>query len=240
MRIQSGEQELMEQLWEQVRRLVYRYASGYLNAWIGKNVHFTLDDLVQSGYLGVVSAVQYYDPDEGLLFATYLKWTLTNEFRVVAGIRTSKRDPLDECSSLDAPINSSESESDDLYRLTPDRAAAKSIAHVEHSLYREQLRAALDDVLYELPERTRNIIKRTYYARTTFTEQAILNGVSKGTISLLVEDAFAKIRRNREHMQKLASFLPEYGYDPSNYREEDTFQERALKKYTNESSPFLL
>lgn len=233
----------MEQLWEQVRKLVYWHASRYIKRSTKETNRFDMDDLMQSGYFGVVSAVGYYDPEDGIKFSTYLNWTLRKEFDIVAGVRSRKQDPLDDGISLDAPIYSADKETSK-YKLIKNHAAAKTINGVEEAIFRAQLKTALAHALLEVADRERDILISKYYAHTSFLKQAIKNGVSRQAIHQLEANALTKIRNNCVVMSTLASFMPEFGYDASNYHHENSswakekidLQEAAL----GESSPFLI
>ena len=91
--IQQGDDGLLPQLWEQVRKFVVMIARRYFNKLEYKN-GCELDDLIQSGYIALVAAIQYFKPEKEFKFLTYLNLTLINAFRETLGIRTSKRDWL--------------------------------------------------------------------------------------------------------------------------------------------------
>lgn len=60
--IQSGRDDLLSQLWEQVERFVCQQARRWVQAWQSRRVEF--DDLYQSGFLAVIKAVENFDPEK--------------------------------------------------------------------------------------------------------------------------------------------------------------------------------
>lgn len=57
----------MEQLYVQNKGLLYKIVKRYRNI----DRMTDIDDLMQQGYIGLVEAVEHYDPDKGTLFMTY-------------------------------------------------------------------------------------------------------------------------------------------------------------------------
>ena len=135
-RIQAGEQELLPQLWAQVRRFVCKMAHRRYFATNGLG-GVELDDLIQSGFLAVVQAVEYFKPDGEYKFLTYLDVCLKNAFASAGGYRANKRDPLLDCISLDTPLGN-DSDSDTLLDLQED--PANQIEDAERRIWLEQLR----------------------------------------------------------------------------------------------------
>lgn len=91
----------LEPLWLAVHRLIIFWAKRYPRPANGCS--YDVDDLVQSGYLALVDAVQGYDPDKGK-FTVYLRYFVRLHFADVAGVRTSKQRPENHATSLDAPL----------------------------------------------------------------------------------------------------------------------------------------
>ena len=67
-RIQTGDQSAREELAEANLRLVVKVARKF------KHPDLTLADLVQEGNLGLLEAVDKFDPDKGCRFSTYACW----------------------------------------------------------------------------------------------------------------------------------------------------------------------
>lgn len=68
VRIQNGDEEARKQLAEANLRLVVKVARKF------RHPDLTLADLVQEGNLGLLEAVDKFDPDKGCRFSTYACW----------------------------------------------------------------------------------------------------------------------------------------------------------------------
>ena len=116
------------ELWEQVRRFIGQQALRWFTLYgdMCRRAGVELDDLLQCGFLALQDAVQAFDPARGYSLLTYLTRPLSNRFREACGIRTSKRDPLNDCDSLDRPVGEEEG-SASLGDFLPDSGAAAAM-----------------------------------------------------------------------------------------------------------------
>lgn len=164
--IQAGRMGYGE-LWEQVHRFVRQQASKYYLMHGGTCTHAGLefDDLMQCGFLAMYDAVKAFDAGAGYQFLTYFKYPLLNRFREACGIRTSRRDPLNNCASLNKPVG--EEGEDELEELVPDHGAVQDMEAALEREYRRELRKALDTALDTLTERQRDTLRRRYWNRET-------------------------------------------------------------------------
>lgn len=168
VQIQAGKVELMGELWAGVENLI-RWKANRVNNAIGHSVGVDFDDLYQSGYLALVTAVETYRPENGS-FSNWLMLHLKTAFAEATGYRTVKGrlDPLNNALSLDRPLDN-DTEGASFGELVPDPKAAATMDAVEEILWRQQLHEAMEAVLGELPEEQRTILKCRYYARKTLT-----------------------------------------------------------------------
>ena len=67
-RVKNGDREAETELIEKNLRLVISIAKKYLGCGLD------MDDLIQSGSMGLMKAAQKYDPDLGYRFSTYASW----------------------------------------------------------------------------------------------------------------------------------------------------------------------
>ena len=226
--IQNGETELYPVLWEKIEKLIDRKAEIYaLNLAIcGRRldpVEFK-KDLKQSAYFALIAAVNYFDPESGYKFLTYLNRPLLSEFRRTAGIRTSRQDILDTALYLDTPVG------DDTENTFTDTVPdpTNDIADCDESVYIWELRAALDDAFSVLTDREREVLTLRYYFGVNYSKQAANKNVSSKYISLVASEAFEKIRNNRQIMTQLAGFMPQYEYDPFRFTGYSSWQQSDL------------
>ncbi len=157
--IQGGDESLYPQLWEQVERFVRKMANKWAFALDG--VEF--DDLYQSGYLAMVAAVQTFDPAKEKSFIGWLTFYLKSEFLDAAGRRSGRQinDALHGALSLDKIVD--ENGKTTLGDLVLDPDGLHPLEEVENSLWREELRAALDKAVATLPEVERGVIQRRFF-----------------------------------------------------------------------------
>lgn len=226
--IQNGDDGYLPTLWEQVRKLIKIKAErySYLLKENGKRVDpedFT-DDLIQAGYFAVLDAVKYYNPSSGIKFTSYLENTLKKAFREAAGIRTSKRDPLDSALHLDTPCG--EDGDSSIIDLIGDPGS--DMVQIEESIYNRELHSALEDALSVLTDREREILTLRYYFGVNYSKQAASKNVCSQYISQVASEAFEKIRNNRQIMTQLAGFMPQYEYNPFRFTGYSSWQQSDL------------
>lgn len=201
VRIQSGETDLLAELWQSVERLVAAKARRLLAA-MGDSNRIEFDDLYNSGFLALCAAVDHYKPETGE-FVPWFLLHLKNFFAEATGCRTKcgRLDPLRNAVSLSTPIGDEENGAT-LGDVTADPAT--TVEKVEDAIYLEQLRAALHDAMDCLPENLRDVLECRYWKNLTFQEIAERRGVSRSRASAMERNGLYTLRRRRG--QKLAHF----------------------------------
>ena len=98
LKIQAGEQGLISALWEQNTGLFAIKANSLYQAHYDRcqASGVTFDDVFQVCYFALLDAVQVYDPARGYKFTSYLTYPLKNHFNALVGLRSTKRDPLND------------------------------------------------------------------------------------------------------------------------------------------------
>lgn len=192
MRIQSGERELIPQLWEQVKGFVSWQARRryMLTGGLGG---VEIEDLAQSGFLALIEAVDYFKPDGEYKFLTCLGICLKTAFAEAGGYRTSKVDPLNNCLSLDMHL-SDDLDGDTLLDLQADPTDPTEAA--ERRIWLEQLRAALDKAMEDLPEEQRQVITSRYRNDLTLKEIADARGDTTDEVRKLERSGLTMLRRS--------------------------------------------
>ena len=202
-----GESGLCAELWEQVRGFVAQQAIRHFGATEGRG-GVEVDDLIQAGYIAMVEAVGYFDPEGGFKFITYLGNCLKSAFADAAGGRSEKqqRDPLHNCDSLERSIDKDDDGGTPLGDLQSSEAAAQGFAELEHRLWLEQLRATLNSALDTLPQKQREIVEAHYYQGKTLREIAGERGISPENVRRYEGKAFRHLRHNKRRL-KLDEFV---------------------------------
>lgn len=201
VRIQSGETDLLAELWQSVERLVAAKARRLLAA-MGDSNRIEFDDLYNSGFLALCAAVDHYKPETGE-FVPWFLLHLKNFFAEATGYRTKRGrlDPLRNAVSLSTPIGDEENGAT-LGDVTADPAT--TVEKVEDAIYLEQLKTALHDAMDCLPENLRDVLECRYWKNLTFQEIAERRGVSRSRASTMERNGLYTLRRRRG--QKLAHF----------------------------------
>lgn len=193
-RIRDGDDTLTLDLWNGVKGFVYQQAFRYCSTCPGRGGN-ELEDLVQSSFIAMMEAVKTFRRDKDCGFLTWLDYYLRNEWQKCLGIRTTRRDALNEnVLSLDAPID--ENQGDGVLADTvPD--PTDRIADVERKIYLEQLRAALDTALDQLPAEQREILKQRYYNGIPQAKLAESTRRTRGDVLGLERRGLDQLRREK-------------------------------------------
>jgi RNA polymerase sigma factor (sigma-70 family) len=227
-KIREGEQGLMLELWQQNRGIIAANAYRVLHALrdIGRN-SVELDDLMQSGYLGLVEAVERYDLSGDAKFTTMLNMTLKKAFADATGYRTerTKREPLHCADSLDRPAGSGEDDQP-IGELVVDRR--DGIAEVEGRIYREQLHEALEAALSDLPADQERVLRLRYYQGKGYKEVEEELCLSPHKCRSLEFSGLSTLRQGQGKAARLYEFME----DRTNYfaRANVERQESAVEK----------
>ena len=199
--IQAGERDKIPELWEQVKRLVWKQASKWDYALEGRN-GATIEDYAQAGFIGFLRAIDCYQPERGARFNTLLCECFNNPFRQTARLYGSKqRNEPSHLASLDAPATTDE-DSVPLVELIDDPNSEEYFKGVE----RRECRDALESALAMLTEEQRFVIKQRYYNELEPADIAKLMGVDALEVYKLERAGMRKLRAP-EVSKKLRAFM---------------------------------
>lgn len=202
--IQEGREDLYPALWDQVKAFVAQQAWNRYCATGGYG-GVEVEDLIQSGFLALVEAVGYYNPATECSFLTILGNCLKTAFARAGGYRTTKRDPLNNCRSLDAPL-SDDPGSDSLEELLADER--DDIEAAENKIYREQLCRKMDAAVSDLPAEQMETLYRIFVRGQTFEEIGSAAGVKPQAVRAWEFKALSLLRTPRQ-ARELEQFLDE-------------------------------
>ncbi|MDD4510465.1 MAG: sigma-70 family RNA polymerase sigma factor [Oscillospiraceae bacterium] len=182
----GGNTIAMWALWEAVERLVKWYAN---RIHLPPGCGATFEDLVQSGYLALVDAVQGFDLSAGATFTGYLALHLKNAFAQCAGYR-KKPDPLQSAASLDAPIPGAE----DLRLSDTIPDAVDPYKDTEREIWVQQLHAALEQAISSLDPQEQSTLHARFYDGLSLKETAEREGCSPERVRQREAKAIRRLR----------------------------------------------
>ena len=207
---QQGNKLALEKLWLQVYKLLYLMCN---RAYIHYGCDFcsrkgvTLEDFTQESYFAFLKAVEAFKPDKEYNFISYLKYHLKTAINSLLGQRTSKKEPLNHCGSLDLPMG----EDEDVYLLDiiEDESAFQEMQNVEEKTDNELLREALTEALDTCTARQQTIISLRYYYNRTLKEVSEVVNIHPSYVRTEEQSAFRRMRSGKG-LRLLKPFFDEY------------------------------
>lgn len=226
--IQGGHDDLMLQLWEQVRGWAAKTAIRWHDAWQGR-AGVQMDDLMQCAFLALVGAVATFDQSAGA-FTTWYTFYLKKAFCDAYGIRTqgSRREPLNNATSLDTPISADDPDGNTLGDLVADPDGESEYQALENMDYNRALREALEAALNAIDPPCADAIRRRWFDGQTQKEIAESCGVDPWIIHNRDLKGLRQLRSGRA-LRFLKEFNPYHGTGYNVWRQTgESIQERYL------------
>lgn len=229
--IKEGDSDdLKPVLWERVKKLLYAKATQEYNRrkkYCDK-CGVELWDIKQSCYEVYIKALEGYKPEKPALFNTYLSYPLLNAINGMLGVRNGKENnkPLDNCASLDKPIEVSD-DNITLGDTLADEYAELAFDDTELDYDRRIVREAVAG----LDEPYKSVITLYFFKNLTLEQIGKQMNISRERVRQIEAKAIRKLRKNdkllllyREnkentHIKQLSTGYwasPEY-YDIINY-----------------------
>jgi RNA polymerase sigma-B factor len=145
-----------------------------------------LEDLAQVGAVGLIKAVDRYDPRRGSSFPAYAVPTIVGEIRrhlrdSARPVRVPRRAGLEGVVVRAVPLETD--------------APASRDASAEQRLEQGEERALLEAGLRSLPRRQRRIVQLHYFGNVSQRGIAAQLGLSQANVSRLLQDSLGKLRR---------------------------------------------
>src|SRR3954452_148799 len=184
----SGDERAREQLVVAYSPLV-KYVAGRMSS--GLPAHVEEADLISYGLLGLINAIERFDPGREIKFETYaitrIKGAIIDEFQeALVKISTSTVVALDELWSV------SDSSGDAVSLL--DTLHDENAPDPEAMLAQSELKDRLADAIAALPEREKLVIALYYYENLTLREIGEVLGVTESRISQLHTKAVLRLK----------------------------------------------
>lgn len=226
---QQGDKLALEKLWLQVYKLLYlmcgrAYAHYGCDFCSRKGV--TLEDFTQESYFAFLKAVEAFKPDKEYKFNTYLEYHLKTAINALLGYRTSKKEPLNYCGSLDVPMG--EDEDLNLCDVLEDEDATQAMQSVEEKTDNELLREALIKALDTCTARQKAIVLLRYYYNRTLKEVSEVVNVHPSYVGVEENKAFRHMRSGKG-LRLLKPFFDEY-IATERYRSYPNTEETVIKQ----------
>lgn len=204
LKIQQGNTELYTELWENIKGLITVCANRFIITHSERCVAngVTLDDLIQSGFIALARAVKDYKPNKGYLLSTYLTLHLKNIYNELIGRRTSKRDMLEACASLNVPIDD-DTDTELIESISDDKNTYEAF---ENRIFQAQLSEALHQSIDTLPDNLKAVINARYFDKLTYAEIESRQCLTNGSGRKLEFKALQKLRigKNRKRLEPFA------------------------------------
>ena len=178
----AGNTFALGQLWEVnkgfLHRLFWQWYSK--NKAIADNAGLTLEDFDQEAFFAVQAAAIAYTPEKGA-FTTLLYYYVQSQINKAVfgehrrnittedGRRVAvSANPLNDCTSLDAPLDGEDKGSRTKGETIEEPAATQAFQTAEDDLYTEELHNALEDAMTKiLTDQEAHVLRRRYYDSQT-------------------------------------------------------------------------
>lgn len=193
LKIKGGAVEYKNQLWKQIRRLVYKLCNRYMQ-FAYEYCRCDEDDIINTAWFGVERAIYAYDPQKGFKFTSYLSHHIYNTLKELLGIR-GRKEPLNGCVSLDEPVKGDNGETEDLTMLDTleDETAPQAFAVINDRFENEWLWSEVSRLDIQLCE---TITKHYKYGKS-FREIGADGNVSIDCIRQRERKALRQLRQNK-------------------------------------------
>lgn len=198
-RIYSGQNELVGELYTQNRGIIYKYAKGYYNRHTERcnRCGIELDDLLNQSFFALPEAVTAYNENntKGHTFLAFLKYPLLKSYNELTGYRTKTgtKEPLNNCTSLDAPVSSTDEADDTCFGdLLADDAADfedKLLTDITLSGVMDAVKKTLNNDKYF------DVIKRHYILNMTQTAIAKELGCNGSNVRQIIVKSLRILRK---------------------------------------------
>ena len=203
--VQRGQADVLT-LWEAVRQFAYQQSIRWYLA-LGYRTGMEIEDFEQSAFLALLDALNGWELGKWS-FLTVYGTALKSAFTDATGQRTQrdKRDPLQNCTSLDMPIAESEGNALTLADVLPDPEAEQAIADIEKRDRRQCLHNALQRALQTLSEPQRRAVVLRYCYGLTLDETAARMGMTRAT-ARATEQKGLRLLRQPKNIRELRAYL---------------------------------
>lgn len=192
LKIQQGEQQYYNQLWDNTRKLLYRILNRELHKRTLPN-YMTSEDLEQELYFALCKAVGWYNPDKGYKFTSYLNYAVKNMLASVIPLH-----PIQE-TSYNEPMFEDDHNPVEMIDYIPDskNGIEDKIDEIQSNEISETVRAAVS----LLPINEKAAVYAHYLQNRTYISIAEQAGCSIELIRQRTNNGLRKLRKNKTLQQ---------------------------------------
>lgn len=246
-RIQGGETALYAPLWEQTKRLLFKLSMPMYHRRREQCAASGVeeDDVRQICFIALCDAVKAFKPQEGKKLSSYVEYHVKNRFQEILRIRTSRKEPLNSCSSLDDEININDEDSITVLDTLADDTAEQAFEDAEERVFRSQLHDELDAAMEKsLSQEQRDLFNAIYYGGQTETDAARRFGIPHSRARYYHANGLCRLRSQNPRLKIYAEhYITNHAYhytSLTSFRERrasspELILERLLCGYDNES-----
>ena len=192
----DGDRDALIELWEQNHGLAAYISRRRYNQQEshGRMCGVDMDDFMQTTFLALVKAVGYYDPEKAFSFNSYWTNCIKNEFNVLLGVRSTKRDALNFCVSIDRALTV-DGDADDgtLKDMIPD--PTDEMESSNERIYRSQVNDVLHREIDKLTPDQQRALHCRFWQGMTRARTAGIMGITIGKADELEHTAIHTLRR---------------------------------------------
>jgi len=193
----DGDDRTLAVLWEQVRHLFYIHSDGLYRRHKNRadSCGAERDDLRQVCWFAFLDTIKAYNakPDTELNFSAFIKLHVRRRVYELLGYRTSKREPLNDAVSLDAPFPGSEDEKITIGDTILDPSAEAPFEEIDGS----DTAAEVERIVSALPPKQAAAVHGRFWENKTLTEVGAGLGLSPKQMHNQYRDAIRKLRRDK-------------------------------------------
>jgi RNA polymerase sigma factor (sigma-70 family) len=136
----------------------------------------TAEDYYNVCYFAMRYGVEQYDPERGFKLISFMTFPLLNEFNLLLGRKTRRRNVLNDCLSLDVTAEDGETPYIEIIEDPESLTPFEEMSDKQDTLIlRAELKAALDT----LPEREADIIRTHFFKGVPVEQTAERYGISR-------------------------------------------------------------
>lgn len=195
---QGGNDELIQILWEKVRKLLYSKSDSLyrLHKESCNCRGVEMWDIRQASYTAFLEAIKAYKPETGNKFTSYLNYPFKNAVNELLGLRTSKtaNEPLNNSTSLDKPLDEiSDGDVISLLDTIADDTSLDFIDNMETNAVGNTVRA----VVNALPELYKCVITAFFFEGISLSNIAERLEISSERVRQLKRKALELLRKNK-------------------------------------------